>query len=182
MNILSKITHTIRGKVMIESYSHFINKDVSLIDVGCGNGLTGWMIKKQYKCRMDGADVKDFLEYPIPFKFIKNYKIKSKNNKYDIAMLNNVLSYVSYKDQIKLINECERIAKSVVIFESKPIWFEFLPNLIYTLRGVPFLSTCRTLKQWKKLLPNYISIKVKKPFFYPVEHYCFLESKNFKFV
>ena len=72
---------------------HALNKDVKILDAGCGTGLVGIELKKNGYSNIDGADLSQKLLNLVPkgyYNWLKqidlNKQLKIKNNIYDVVM------------------------------------------------------------------------------------------------
>ncbi len=116
-----------------------INKNTTLLDVGCGTGLS----QKPFinKCKCLGIDPnKELLKLnPYPHLKAKAEKLPFKNKSFDIVISVTSLHHCNLK---KAIKEIERVAKKQIT--------------------ISFLKKSKKLEQVKQLLKNYKQIEQEK--------------------
>lgn len=183
---LANYTSNYRGRLILNSYQDWIKHKQKVLDIGCGTGIVAALIKQEFKTKVTGADVTNYLSQDIPFvKINPQSKLPFKKDSFHIVMLNDVLHHIPKEEQQTLIAESLRIAKKVLIFEIKPtkigIFFDIALNIIhYGGLNTPFSH--RSSQQWsnlfKKLKANYQVKYPKKPPFYPFEHMAYCISKG----
>lgn len=168
MNLLRKITHNIRGKVIINNYKNMIASSDKVIDIGSNTGFIAKQVYDCFKCNMECSDVINNLECNLPFHLIKDFKIDVPDKSFDIAMINDVLHHVQSDKQLLIIKEAERISKKVLIFETQ---YNFIVEIIEKInerKGMPCPRAFRDLGGWKILLKDFKCVEAKKPFYYPI--------------
>ena len=94
-----------------------LNKEIKILDAGCGTGLVGVELKKYGYLNIDGADLSKKLLNLIPQGYYKNLEqmdlnmpIKSKDNSYDAIMCVGTFTYGHVKSHA--LNEFIRITKN----------------------------------------------------------------------
>ena len=94
-----------------------LNKNIKILDAGCGTGLVGVELKKYGYLNIDGADLSKKLLNLIPQGYYKNLEqmdlnmpIKSKDNSYDAIMCVGTFTYGHVKSHA--LNEFIRITKN----------------------------------------------------------------------
>ena len=169
INKIRKFTIKLRSNIILRSCKGMIKENDLVIDIGCGNGFMSNIIKEKFKCRMEGYDIKNTLEYDMPFIDVDNVPDKY----YDIALIIDTLHHIPFEDQIKLVNKAKRISKKVIIFESKTSFVNWLSDLLETEMIVT--NTTRKLNEWEDALVGFKYTFVRKPFYYPIIHYLFVK-------
>jgi ubiquinone/menaquinone biosynthesis C-methylase UbiE len=108
---------------------NFINKNSTILDIGCGTGgftmelakhskqVVGIDISKkqitQAKTRLKDSDLKN-----LEFRHINAIKISEEfNTQFDFAVFTFMLHEIDHKDRIALLNEVSKIAKFAIIME-----------------------------------------------------------------
>lgn len=162
----------------MKHFKEWVKKDQKILDIGCGSGITTKAIIENFKVTVTGCDVKNYLMFNIPFYEIsRNGKLPFKNKSFDLAMLNDVLHHVDKSNQIRIIKEALRVAKTVLIFEVQPtisakIFDTLLNKIHYSSLDAPL--TFRSDRDWQELFRSMkltsIIKKVKNPFWYPFSH------------
>jgi len=179
---LAKITSVIRSRIIIHTYSGWINDNLSVLDIGCGTGVVSQELMKTFSfSKLVGCDIENYLLTDIPFIKLKSLnKLPFNNKAFDVAMFNDVLHHTSFNNQEALISDSLRVAATAFIFELNPTWLgkmlDFLINKIHNPRmNIPF--TYRTPAGWqnifKKMGLKYEIKNVKSPFWYPFRHIAY---------
>lgn len=183
---LADITSTIRAKIIIEAYKNWLKPQTKLVDVGCGSGVVTSVISKSIGTEVLGCDIQNYLLRKIKFKKIgPDNRLPFPDNSFDLALFNDVLHHIDYKDQTKLIEESLRIAKETLIFELKPTTIskllDFLINKIHNPK-ILFTFAYRTERGWEKLFKEngitYEKRSVSTPFYYPFSHVAYKLTKK----
>ena len=96
---------------------HALNKDVKILDAGCGTGLVGIELKKNGYTNIDGADLSQKLLNLVPkgyYNWLKqidlNKQLKIKNNIYDVVMCVGTFTFGHVKPPA--LDEFVRITKN----------------------------------------------------------------------
>ena len=142
-----------------------VNKDMHILDVGCGVGITACYIAAEYGCKVSAVDIsKDMIERAeerakkkglrdkIEFKVADAQALPFVDNSFDAVISESVNAFV--EDKQKAINEYRRVTKpggyvgfnEVTWIESPP--YELVEYLSCALGGAKFLSA----KGWESLL------------------------------
>jgi ubiquinone/menaquinone biosynthesis C-methylase UbiE len=97
----------------------------SLIDVGCGRGIIGALVRIYRKPkRLVGIDVfKEYLDFCGEMKFydelyecdLRQTLLRFNDKEFDVATCIEVIEHLSKNKGISLLNELERIAKMVIV-------------------------------------------------------------------
>ncbi len=176
MNILRKITHSLRANIIINNYKNIIKPNHRVIDIGTDSGFIANKIKKAFNCEVECCDITNNLKYDMQFHLINDSKIGVADKSFDIAMLNDTLHHVPLDSQIKLIKEAERISKKVLIFEAKINFVVWITDKLDELKGMPCPMAHRDINEWKTVLHDFTYKKVKKPIYYPITNYIFIKK------
>lgn len=190
-----------RAQRIIEAYKGLISSDSKVLDVGCGNGVIGGMIRESFGCRMAGADILKYAVTDTPFFLIKDgYTLPFKDGEFDVAMLNDMLHHMPYDNQIRILKEALRVAKTVLIFEVKPTLYakftDWLANKIHNIH-MRISLTHRKKEVWEELFRGLgvsfetrvisglapfsrypLSQKLAALSYLPVTNYCFIVGKR----
>ena len=96
---------------------HIQNKDIKILDAGCGTGLVGVELKKYGYSNIDGVDLSESLLELVPKNFYKNLEqidlnkpIQIKNNTYDVVMCVGTFTFGHVKAHA--LDEFVRIVKN----------------------------------------------------------------------
>lgn len=182
---LSSITSKYRANLVLNIFQRWFNKRDKVLDVGSGTGVIAYMLKSHLGVTMMASDVKNYLQYDIPFVKIKNDKLPFRNNTFSVVLLIDVLHHIDKLKQEQLIIESIRVAKNIFIFESEPTFRGKLADIILNKFHYGDLNTPLTFRnthQWKQLLKRlhlkYDYIKLDQPLWYPFSHIAFKISKD----
>ena len=175
-----QISCTIRAKILLRAYDGWIDKNQSVLDVGCGNGTMAKIIQNRIGCRIEGTDIMNFLRFDIPFQMMKNdEELPYGDRSFDIVMLNDVLHHT--KKAIRILKESIRVGKNVLIFETKPTLIskilDYVLNWAHLYSGMPIPLTHKTLDEWLEVFRD-LGLNVEYREFhrakaYPLTHYSF---------
>ena len=174
-----ELSCTIRGKILLDAFGNWINQSDKVLDIGCGNGIIAKIIKEKYQCYIEGTDILNFMIYKIPFKQMENETILPYPDKsFDVAMLNDILHHT--RKQKEVLEESLRVAKRVIIFETKPtIIAKILDHVLNWGHStkMPIPLTHKTHQKWAELF-NELAYKyeyreAKSRIFYPLSHFVF---------
>ncbi len=93
----------------------------TILDVGCGAGITGTAFANIFHDSISGTDIKDVRRIPIPFEVYDGEILPFEDNAYDIVILFFVLHHLDDAKQKALLSEIRRVAKKhVFIAEDTP--------------------------------------------------------------
>ena len=182
-----EFTQKYRSRIVIKVLNKFLSKGKSVLDIGCGNGVVSYEIKKYFNCSLYGTDIQNYLKRDISFKKIgRGYMLNFDDKEFDVGLIIDVLHHLPFDMQIKLVKEALRVCSEVLIIEDKPTLIgkiiDILINKIHNAK-MPITLTFRTKEEWARLFSeNKISFgyhSVKTAFYYPFTHYLFhLKTKN----
>lgn len=181
----AKITSKYRAEFILSSFKKYLKKNSKVLDAGCGTGVVSNFLKSETGINITGCDIKNYLQYKIPFAKIKSDgKLPFKNKSFDVVMINDVLHHIENNGQIKLINESLRVGKKVLIFEAKPTIGGKIFDLVLNKFHYGDLKAPLTFKDqagWEKIFTNmkakYKTKIIRRPFFYPFSHIAFFLEK-----
>lgn len=174
-----KFTCTVRGEILLDAYRKWIKGRSSVLDVGCGDGTMGKLIGDEFKCRIEGTDIMDFVKGTIPFKKMSSEtKLPYRNKTFDFAMLNDMLHHT--RKQKEILGEALRVAHNVLIFETKPTAMakilDHVLNWQHNMK-MPIPLTHKTPEYWSRLFEEMgLKFEYREPrhsFLYPVSHFAF---------
>lgn len=173
----------IRAKLIFQEYQPILKSGQKVLDIGCGDGQVSEYLQKKLKIQLTGTDISDYLKVEIPFEKMPNENILPfVDNQFEFAMFNDVLHHTDLKES--LLREALRVANKLLIFELEPSLIaqfvdKFFNKLHYPQMPVPlaFLD----YQEWSKLITKlgyqFTISKVRKPFWYPLNHYFITVSK-----
>ncbi len=147
-----KILFKTKNKMLIS----MINKQhKKILDVGCGDGFLGKLIKEKFNSEVHGLDISNKALKTakkngiITKKFnLEGKKWPYKNNFFDVVIAGDIIEHLY--DTEKFVQEAYRVLKKggiflvstpnincyynrlLVLFGKMPIWIEAAPNLIFT--------------------------------------------------
>lgn len=187
-NIATLLVHN-KSKLLAETYTPWITRNSSVLDVGCGNGIVSQHLADHFSLRVTGCDVKQYLLRPIIYVHMnRESELPFKSSAFDTIMFNDALHHTRKENQIHLLEEAVRVAKkNILIFEALPTLstyvFDYLMNrLSQPLVDVPL--TFRTKKEWNDVfhtLPVRVTVTVvPRPWFSPFPHIAFELKKEKK--
>ena len=111
----------------------------------------------------------------MPFKIFQGKKLPFKDKEFDVATLNDVLHHIG---DLGIINEAQRVAEKVLIFEMEPNFFIKVIDLILNAarhRDFNIAPNIKTAEEWKKILPWADYKKCRRPcWWYPFDNFTFL--------
>lgn len=110
----------------------------TILDLGCGKGINGFLIRlSRYlqNARLVGLDINDEYinfckKYSIYDKMIKKSlpKIPFKNKSINLVICTEVIEHLTKKDGLKLLDEIDRVCKGRVILTTPNIFFKTMPG------------------------------------------------------
>lgn len=185
MNII-ELTGSYRGKQVIKAYRKWIKKGDKVLDIGCGTGIIAKLLADHLGVKITACDVKNYLIYKdIPFIKITDSSLSCITERFDAALLNDVLHHIPYEKQQDLINQSIKVAKKLLIFEAEPTFFGKVADIILNKYHYGDLNTplsFRKIADWqelfKKLSLRSKVIKLKQPFWYPFSHVAFFLERR----
>lgn len=144
-----------RAHRIFAAYQNILKPGMKILDVGCGNGVVGAFFAEKLGGRVTGTDILDYTSGRIPFRRMAHEDaLPFLDGEFDIAMLNDMLHHMPYENQIKILREALRVARTVLVFEVHPTWYakftDYLANKIHQpLMRISF--THRTKEEWETL-------------------------------
>ena len=161
-----------------------LNNNAKVLDVGAGNGYISYYLQNKFKCKIQCADIMNYLEYDFPFSKIADSKLVFKDDSFDIVMIIDALHHMAEETQIAMLREASRVAKKVFIFETEraftALLLDHLVNKIHNIL-MPIPCTHKTRIGWTKIFADlgfeFKEIKVKRGWLYPLKHLCFIINK-----
>ena len=172
----------------------------SLLDVGCGNGVVGALLRDAdtHFVRVEGVEVVVPRETSIPVLPFDGSSIPHGDKSFDAVLLCDVLHHVAdYAGIVRLLCECRRVARHAVLIKDHPIDTSFDRGFISLLdtignwnAGIAMPLTFLSRRQWRQAFLDaelgLISYK-EAPFgIHPPVVRCFTEtpfwSKPYHFV
>ena len=178
---MRKLGTNIRMQMIAKCCRGNINNKSKVLDIGAGNGYVSYYIQNKFGCEMHCADVLNYLEYNFTFYKIFGKNLQFKDKYFDVAMINDTLHHMEEESQIAMLKEAARVAKKVLIFETKRTFLAMLLDRIMSkihniLMHVP--CTHKTSENWKKCFSDlglkFKEIKIERNWFYPLEHLFFV--------
>lgn len=170
--MLLKLKQKKRAENIISAYDGWLNKTDKVLDVGCGNCIVTKHIQEMIGCDIQGYDVIDCgnnTDIPVTIGNINEFN----NNSFDVILLNSVLHHTTNEGQKKLLLECSRIAKRILIFEveKSPISkiIDYLLNL-HTYKGKFLSNTMINHKSFFEWLQIFNKCYGVPGFNYDIEH------------
>ena len=170
-----EFTQKYRSRIVTKAISSFLSEDKNVLDIGCGNGVVSYEIKKHFNCRLCGTDIQNYLKRNIKFRKIRGgYILNFDNKEFDIGLIIEVLHHIPFDMQIRLVKEALRVCSEVLIIEDKPTSvakiIDYLINKIHNTK-MPITLTFRAKEEWADLFnENNMPFKfynVKTDFYYP---------------
>ena len=113
-SVFSKI-YEIEAKKMAIECLPFIEKNSKILDIGCGSGIVGYILKEFFKADLIGVDIIDRRVKNIPFLVIDGENLPFSENFFDFSFISYVLHHA--KNQKKLLEEAKRVSKKIIVFE-----------------------------------------------------------------
>ena len=157
-----------------------LSKAKSVLDVGCGEGYTTRLIKKEFpRLSLEGNELEESAlriarkENPsIVFNKGSIYEIKKKTGSFDLVVASEVLEHV--QDPDKAITETRRVAKDYCIFSVpyEPFWR--MANMARFAYLSDFGNTPGHINHWTKsgfrklLKPHFKKVTVKNSFLWNI--------------
>lgn len=147
-----------------------VEKNIMLLDLGCGDGNSARYIKQYYpKCNYYGIDIsKESINIAkqkygscknVSFSTYNGRKIPYEDGCFDIVFIACVMHHINYRNHKKIIKECMRVLKSggkLVIFEHNP----YNPLTVKTVKDCPFDEDAVLMSsKYLKRLVKYIGFR-----------------------
>lgn len=112
------------AKIRLIEQHLLLSTDISIIDVGCGNGVFSTRLEE--KCGfVVGADISQHMLQRNPLRQkvqCDACALPFSNKSFDIAFEANLLHHASREDRERVINEMMRVSRSHVIFVEPNVW------------------------------------------------------------
>lgn len=178
---MRKLGTGVRMRMIAKCCNGNISSNAKVLDIGAGNGYVSNYIQNKFGCKMYCADILNYLEYNFPFYKISGNKLPFKNKFFDMAMINDTLHHMGERTQMAMLKEAARVAKKVLIFETKRTFIAMLlDRIISKIHNIsmPVPCTHKTGKGWKECFLGLglksREIKIERKWYYPLEHLCFI--------
>ncbi|MDD5472784.1 MAG: class I SAM-dependent methyltransferase [Candidatus Methanoperedens sp.] len=176
----------VRSRLFIHASKGLIKPEHKVLDVGCGDGFMTTEFKNHFKCNIVGTDVINYLKTDIPFvPMPSSTDLSFNDNEFDVVMI--IDSLHNTRDDIhkKLLSECKRVGKTVLIFDTFPSFTSKLICFILSHANeknmdVPlnFKSNIYYISMAKTMGFKHVEgLPIKKSFYYPMNHYGLLLTK-----
>lgn len=105
-----------RVRVLSGHLAHLLPPDVTVLDIGCGDGLVAKLIsEKRPDARLEGIDILVRPQTHIPVKPFDGVKIPWPDNSFDVAMFVDVLHHT--EDPMILLREACRVARRALVIK-----------------------------------------------------------------
>ena len=113
-----------RSERIFSQIEPYIKERSTVLDVGCGDGKVGYILKLEKGCDVELMDTANYNRTPLPLKIYNGISIPHQNNSFHHVLL---ITELHHSDNpVNLMNEALRIAeKSVIVIES--VYFEKIP-------------------------------------------------------
>lgn len=159
-------TISYRARRILRAYQGRIQPGMTVLDVGCGNGVVGARIAQAFQCRVTGTDILDYVKTGLPFvRSQDDGRLPFGDGSFDCVMLNDMLHHVPTAGQEALIREALRVGRQLLIFEVEPSLYvkftDWLPNKVHN----PMMRislTHRPFKEWTGLLERWGDVTASK--------------------
>lgn len=206
-NTLRKVYNKLDGQEA-EKRLDFIKSHLlgvqSVLDVGAGSGRFGKLLADKCGIKVEGVDVVDYLDSPIPFHVYDGKKLPFPDNSFDTVITLFVLHHCSFQEE--LFTEMVRVAKKKIIiledcYETLPqhlftLWNDYHTNIlqgwIKVIKGLakpditkmPMPLTQRSVDGWKRFFRSYpvklLSVDTRHANYKPLmkASFCLEVTKN----
>ena len=156
----------------------FINKDSSVLEIGCTNGFSSIEINKITKCNVIGIDInKNSIsnanekikinaldENKIKFEYGDAENLsKFKDNTFDLIICGNAISFIN--DKNKALKELIRVLKPNGFISIVPLWYKKNPNqniISKVNHELGFDIICYYEKDWMDFSDRKLELYYKK--------------------
>ena len=157
--------------------SYLPNKENTILDYGCGNGIFYNKNLKHKKIKLIKMIDKDKkLKTIIKKKYFKNQKViwtNTINGNYDVVLINSVIQYLSFSQYKKLINSFFKKKIKIILISDIPKFPRFLEAILLL-----FLNPKKLINGLSYLFEkNYLKIG----FFYKKYEKLRLNNYNYNF-
>jgi ubiquinone/menaquinone biosynthesis C-methylase UbiE len=108
----------------------YFSKGDNILDLGCGSGMVGDILIKNFKVNLLGLDVDDYRVTNIPFKKADGTNMPFKENTFDDVCIFYVLHHTVHAN--KILEEAKRVSRRrIYILEDTPknLWEKNICNL-----------------------------------------------------
>lgn len=183
-----------RGKRIAEKVRRILREEkvASVLDVGAGTMQISQMIARD-GYEVSGCDVIDVNATDLELKLFDGTKLDYPDKSFDCVLLLFVLHHTSYKNQKKLIEECARVSKKIIvvaedIFDSEVERLvvrvlDYIGNRLNS-KEIPVPGTFRSVEGWREFfsrVKDYELIRIVpvKPLpLRPTRHRLFVSRSN----
>ncbi len=92
-------------------------RNKSVLDVGCGSGLSALFLFKQVPCKIALTDIEDLRDKRVrnlPFKLASKNKLSYENDSFDVLIIQMILHHLKI-DPVTFLKEAYRVTKEYII-------------------------------------------------------------------
>ena len=102
---------------MFSSYMKRYIKNRTVLDIGCGNGLSALFLAEEIPCKMELTDIEDLRDKKartLPFRLASKSKIPYENDSFDVLLIQMILHHLK-TNPVAFLREAYRVTKEHVI-------------------------------------------------------------------
>ncbi|MFH1751552.1 MAG: class I SAM-dependent methyltransferase [archaeon] len=108
----------LRKQDILVNLEGFIEKEKTVLDVGCGNTVLSKETADKFKLKVSGVDLIEPVKQLIDFKLFNGRRIPFKDNSFDSVLLFDVLHHIrNEKEKQELLKECFRVSRNSIIIK-----------------------------------------------------------------
>lgn len=178
------LTTRLRGTIIADEFAGHLSRGMTVIDIGCGNGVVSALLAERFDLNLTGTDIADYREKHIPFVPMTGTTLLLPDRSFDRAFFNDVLHHST--EQRLLLAEAVRVAEKVLIFEIEP---GFLIRLFdptvnwFHHQAMPVPLAFRSSEEWRKVLAEWglkaeVQAIGRPRWWYPFRHIVIIINSN----
>jgi len=146
--------HHRRARVLSALFADYFPRDLSILDVGCGDGLLAQeLTTARPDLEISGVDVLERVDCAIPMSLIDGETIPFGDDSFDAVLLADVLHHTT--DPSQLLEEAKRVSSGFIVIKDHTrngflagSTLRFMDNIANSRHGMALPYTYWSRQQW----------------------------------